>query len=636
MLPFIQQLNTNQFKAVTAPEGHLLINAAAGTGKTSTLAARILFLQIERNVEASQMLALSFSRSARSGLINKLEQYRQEAGTGSPIETLTFHGLAFRILRIAASLGETWLKPGFKIIDSNLSIFERKSKTFFKDIVHKDSMHILYAKAIDSIRQGHPDLGQAICSPNDLPMGKVIQIEVEHSVKIPVLSNDIKKVWKRYNTFLKRTYQIDYPGLISEAILVLRHPEQQTIKRIKQGLKYLFIDEYQDTSRAQESLAFLLAGENIFINVVGDNEQTIYSFNGSDVSNILDFQERIQEKGISVLEPIHLTENYRSSGNILAVANRIVSLGNSTYKKVLTPAMTVAEEVEGYQLTNNKVRLIHTPRISTAATYIAEEIQKLVLEENIAYSEITILVRKDSEFSPQGTEVKKALEQLNIPVGIKERNQDEKQKLYEATEELCQYHYDDELLNIIASIEQGLLDKEIRDVDSKQIIPILHEAIESGANFGYEALDFLIDASSDEDSIEIEDGVQIRTVHSAKGLEFRVVFVMFLGDKSFPHGSRPNTDEERRLLYVAITRAQDRLYILGRNGIHGPDFFGECKGQGKDVELLDYFARKHDDEQNNSTDDKLVHVVNNVKETQEDEERKQKERLMALFENDDF
>jgi DNA helicase-2/ATP-dependent DNA helicase PcrA len=631
--PFLKQLNCNQFKVVIAPEGHLLINAAAGTGKTSTLAARILYLQIEKGIEPSHMLALSFSRSARKGLIDKLETYRQELGSGSPIETLTFHGLAYRIIRIAASLGETWLKPGFKIRESNYDVFNRKAKLFFKDLEQKYDMPTLYSKAIDSVRQGHPELERAYFSPNDLPDEQWVRIEVEHSIKVPVLISDIKKVWKRYQTFLKRTNQIDYPGLISEAIIAFQHKDAATAKRIQQGLKYLFIDEYQDTSRAQETLAFLLAGKKIYINVVGDNEQTIYTFNGSDVSNILNYQDRVKEKGMKVLEPIYLTENYRSSSNILSLANRIVAKGSSLYKKELKPAANVANDVNRYQLTNNKVQLVRVPRISEAAEFVAKEIQRIVKDDEIKYSEVAVLIRKDSEFSPQGTEVKKVLERYGIPVGIKKRENQDTKKLYQIAEEFCQYHYNETLFDIIASLENGQYIDELDDLEPKEIILLLNEALSSAAIFAYDALDFLIDSGSQENLVSVEDGVQIRTVHSAKGLEFRVVFVMFLGDKSFPHGAKSDIEEERRLFYVAITRAQDCLYILGKNGIHGPDFFGECYGDG--TKIIDYFAYEGNEEQKGK-DEELIAEVNKVRNALKDEEEKQKERLMALFEDDDF
>jgi DNA helicase II / ATP-dependent DNA helicase PcrA len=630
MLPFLDQLNSNQFRAVTAPEGHLLINAAAGTGKTSTLAARIIYLQIEKGIEPSQMLALSFSRSARQGLLDKLEKYRQAAGTGSPIETLTFHGLAFRILRVAAGLGETWLKPGFKIIDSNVGIFTRKAKSFFKDVEQKQDMENLYSKAIDSIRQGHHELNQVYLAADELPSGKKIRIEVEHSIKVSVSSDDIKKVWKSYQTYLKRTNQIDYPGLISEAINVLQQQDCATAKRIQLGLKYLFIDEYQDTSKAQEQLAFLLAGRQMYINVVGDNEQTVYTFNGSDVSNILNFYDRVKAKGMKVLEPINLVENYRSSGNILSLANRMVEKGRSLYKKELVPAVNAADEVKGYQFANNKVQLVRVPRISKAAEFTVKEIQKLVKEENIQYSEIAVLIRKDSEFSPQGTEVKTILEKHGIPVGLMKRETQDNKKLYEVTEEFCQYHYNEPLSDLIASLKIGQYKDELQKIEPEEIVYILNEAMNSGAAFAYDALDFLIDSGSQESLTEGEDGVQIRTIHSAKGLEFRIVFVLFVGDKSFPHGAKPDIEEERRLFYVSVTRAQERLYILGKNGIHGPDFFGECSGEG--TNLIDYFAIGNGQRQ----DQELTAEVDKVKKALKDEEEQQRARLMALFEDDDF
>lgn len=633
MNSLLKRLNSNQFKAVTAPEGHLLINAAAGTGKTSTLAARILYLQIEKGLEPSQMLALSFSKSARQGLVDKLEAYRAELGTGSPIETLTFHGLGFRILRIAASLEETWLKPGFKLLDSNSVIFEQKAKSFFKDIEYKQNMANLYAKAIDVVRQGHPDLDLICLSPNDLPEGITFKVETEPSIKVAINSSDLKKVWSRYQTYLKRSNQIDYAGLISEANAVLLLKHSATANRVRQGLRYLFIDEYQDTSKAQERLALLIAGEQIYLNIVGDNEQTIYTFNGSNVSNILQFTECVGRKSnLPVLKPIDLTENYRSSENILTLANRIVEKGNSAYKKELKIAVNVSDEVRGYQLDNHHVQLIKVPRLDNAADFIAKEIQRLVREKDVLYSDITVLVRKDSNFSPQGTIVKNVFEQYGIPVGKNKFEKQDKKYLYEVIEEFCQYHYDEALVDLISSIKAGQYKDELNGIDADEILLLLNEVVNSGANYAYDALDFLIDTIEQEDVDNEDEGVQIRTVHSAKGLEFRIVFVMFLGDRSFPHGARPNVEEERRLFYVAITRAQERLYLLGKNGIHGPDFFGESTGKG--TVLNDYFNQGVSEP--SSVNVQLTTEVDQTKEALKEEEEKQRARLMALFEDDYF
>ncbi|SIR58448.1 ATP-dependent helicase [Domibacillus enclensis] len=634
MLPFIRHLNDNQYNAVTGPVGDVIINAAAGTGKTSTLAARILYLQIEKNIEPEEMLALSFSRSARQGLISKMEAYRKEAGAGSPIETLTFHGLAFRIVRVAASLGETWLKPGFKIIENNKKIFEDNAAAFFKGIEYKKNQDSLYSKVIDSVRQGHEHYGQALYSPDQIVEDEQLKVESEQGVRVSLASLDVKRVWKRYATYLKRKNQIDYPGLISEAINVIKNSGQLTLNRIRTGIRHLFIDEFQDTSMAQEELAFLLAGNQMYMTVVGDNEQTIYAFNGSNESNIIHFHQNVARRKGSIAYSIDLIENYRSSANILGVANRIVEKGNSAYKKWLRTAENVSEEVALYQYHNHPVTLVRMPRLHNAATYIAEEILRLHEEEEILYSDITVLVRKDTEFSPQGSEVKRLLEEKNIPVGVTRSGGDNQKIVFDKAEEICQSYYDEPLASIIDSIEKGDIDPDLDSAIERGIIDVFKEAVDSGAVFAYDALDFLIDSTSGEGSEREDDGVRIRTVHSAKGLEFKVVFVLFLGDKSFPHGAVPDVDGERRLLYVAITRAQDRLYMIGRNGIHGPDFFGEC--MGSETRLVDYFKAPDAAISSEGCNEQLKSEVDLLKEKFDREEAARRDRLMALFEDDDF
>lgn len=387
-------------------------------------------------------------------------------------------------------------------------------------------------------------------------------------------------------------------------------------------------------SMAQEELAFLLAGNQMYMTVVGDNEQTIYTFNGSNVNNIIDFHWNVALRKGSIAYSIDLIENYRSSSNILGVANRIVKKGNSAYKKWLRTAENVSEEVALYQFHNHPVTLVRMPRLNNAATYIAEEILRLREEENISYSDITVLVRKDTEFSPQGREVKRTLEQNNIPVGMNKTSGDSQKRLFEKAEEICQYYYDENLDNIIASLQKGEIDQDLDSTTAHGIMNVFKEAVDSGAVYAYDALDFLIDSTSAAGSEMEEEGVQIRTVHSAKGLEFKVVFVLFLGDKSFPHGARPDVDGERRLLYVAITRAQDRLYVIGRNGIHGPDFFGECLGS--ETRLVDYFKAPNVAAPSAECNEQLKNEVDLLKEEFDREEIARRDRLMSLFEDDDF
>jgi DNA helicase II / ATP-dependent DNA helicase PcrA len=629
------ELNEAQARAVTAPEGHLLINAAAGTGKTTTIAARILFLQVEMGIPASSMMSISFSRAARLQLLEKLQNMAMEIGQGSPVSTFTFHGLAYRILRLAANMGETWLKPGFEVVQGagEASLFfnhRRELLAGIKDEFDRSIAPELYAKALDIARQGHYSLGEAFLDPEDLPGEGTIIVPYEFTGRVEVPVSNVRIVWERYQRILRKHNAIDYPGLILEAHRAIAHRKGATRERIKDGLKYIIVDEYQDTSRAQERFLFDLAGNDVFLNVVGDNDQAIYTFNGSDVSNILYFPKRVTVSGLPVLEPIDLTENYRSTPNIIMLANRILEKQNRPVPKKLEPAKL---RLRRDSLVNYPVKRINAPRLELAADFVAREISRLV-NEGIPASEIAVLVRKDSEFSRQGGVVRDALKELGVAISSGKKEHERKLLVMRALLEICQYRYGDDIDSLIQQIASGYCDGELAGTTREELVNTLEEAKLAGAAVSYEVIDLLHEHVDAENTTPTGEGVHIQTIHSAKGKEYRVVFLMYLGDKSFPHSSRPDIEEERRLLYVGITRARERLYVIGTHGKRFADFFGDCAGEG--VEHVEYLVPGGVELQGDTfLDDNMMEQLLIAEKQQEEEEERFRAELARFFEEED-
>ncbi|MZP31371.1 UvrD-helicase domain-containing protein [Heliobacterium undosum] len=628
----LDSLNPAQRKAVESPEGHLLIHAGAGTGKTRTLAARTLFLQFEMGIPSGAILALSFSRAARQQLLDRLSSLGWEAGGGSPVQVLTFHGLAWRVVRMATDYGETWLRPNFEIVSSGRGgispLFDQYSDEFVKaalgtafrlngirwrgyagrDILerfeqfdHADFRLVedwrsfpelsvpIWAKGIDMLRQGHPEFVQALVSPEELKTERLITILGNHSVRIQVSTRELRVVWQRYNQILKRRNMIDYPGLVAEAVRILRKPDSLTAHRLREGLRFVMVDEYQDTSRAQEAMLFQLAGSDVNLNVVGDARQAIYTFNGSDVSNILEFPLRAALTGKRVLDPVHLEWNYRSAESILCVANRIAKKlevpkehrGSIKGELQQAPVQTSGETVLWRQ-SGLDVRRVYAPRIDLAADFVATEIERLIKEERVHPGHISVLVRKDSEYSPQASFVIKELERRGIPLHERDKTPESKRVLATKAMTLCQQHFNSTLEELIDGIICGGFAEELEDeAERNALAELLRESLQSGAVQAWEALETLQDVLEEDGFEKTADtgGVSVRTVHSAKGLEFRIVFLMYLGSRTFPHGIRHDPAEERRLFYVGITRAIERLYLLGTPGPHHADFFGESTGE---------------------------------------------------------
>jgi DNA helicase-2/ATP-dependent DNA helicase PcrA len=584
----MRQFNENQKQVIAAPLAHLAINAAAGTGKTSTLAARIHHFQTEFQISPQAIIAISFSRTARSRLLDALKELCVVSKKGSPVPTYTFHGLAFRIIRIAAGLGETWLKPGFEVFDikGNNPIYHRKHSLLRGIFSHLDheSAWIAFTAAIDCLRNGSEEM-PPYPDPQCLDKTSILEVETTQNTYEQLKTSDIVTAWNRYNSLLTQYNVIDYSGLIAEATKILANEKSQTRNRIVGNLKVIVVDEYQDTSRAQEELLFELAGQDIPINVVGDKDQTIYTFNGSVSSGMENFLKRASQTRVNVLPSIGMVENYRSAKPILDLANRIRP--NVTIERQLVPALC-EQTNDLLEKQENPVKLVYTPKLKLAADFVANEIEKLLTQEKI--DNIAVLVRKDSEYSPQALEVKLALERKGIEIQVSSKqSQQVRNEHLQFVYEYCQ-DPDNYSLLLEHILTKGFKKSLPTNITNEEFDALIQEAIDFGATYCYEAVDFLFDNITTEETPQtnISKKIHIGTVHSAKGEEFQIVFLLYLGDRSFPHGNKPNLDEERRLLYVGITRAKERLYVLGKPGIHTEDFLGNCKGDN--TEYMEYIV----------------------------------------------
>lgn len=574
--------NDGQWAVISAPEGHLLVNAAAGTGKTTALAGRLLYLQLVRGLSPVNILALTFSRSARGHFTSKLSRLVSTIGAGSLVRTFTFHGLAYRVLDLAVGMGCTWLRPGFDVFTTARGglnpVFAEGGDLFrgVRDDLEDDVRLELYARAIDILRHGHPDWSDSLVSPEELDDGEV-RVPFGHGTGCPLEGADIRRVWRAYQSRLEAANCIDYPGMVAEALHLLETcPEVG--ERAREGLRHVAVDEYQDTSRAQAALLQSLASRTAAVTAVGDPDQTIYSFNGSHPGNMTSFTTEMKGNNHPVLPVITLNHNYRSTPNILGCGNRLLAATGSPAEK-LSAAADVAEPVPSYRAANPLVVRIHSRRRAAGARWIAGEVRRLVQEEGVRPDEIAILVRKDTEHYPQGAEVRLALEEAGLTVCTRDRDPQRTQATLEVARQICAREFAEPLEGIARSVRQGEHADYLTHTSAEEVLGILEEARLAGAAQGLDAHEILCDRGAPEDSPPGVAGAQVRTVHSAKGLEFRVVFVTFLAEREFPSGSHSDIEEERRLLYVAVTRAQERLYLVGcRSTSPGGDFFTDVDG----------------------------------------------------------
>ncbi|KAA0549794.1 ATP-dependent helicase [Bacillus sp. BGMRC 2118] len=551
-------LNQEQYNAVTSKANYLQIAAGPGTGKTSTLAARIFYKQLEEDLQQNEMLAISFSKSAKYQLIKKMNEYTNIMGYGSVIEILTFHSLAHRIIRYGIFTGESKYRQGFKVIETEDFVLVKEDiiKGLCVEYADRDLIRKALSQTLNLLRQGSHLENDFLTHWSQIEVNTLYKVNIDATTRINVSGKDIIEFWKRVERLSLIRNEIDYQGLISEALKLITLKEN-TYRLVTEDLKHIFVDEYQDTSLSQEKLLVSLADYSRDITVVGDENQTIYTFNGSNVENMKRYFGIFSRLNNKLTDRVELTQNYRSTNRIIELSNHFLN------KELITqPRYKSNSDVEEFPI------IINTQSLELASAYIAKEIQRLNKSYNVSLNDICVLYRKNTEHSPQLNSLKIELDSLGIPyneTATLKDGLDIKKEVLAIYEEYPDYNLD-ELVPLLEA--KGTNDS---------IVTYIKETMSSGALYTDDLIDFIVEIDGITEGEQAESKVTLRTVHSAKGQEFPIVFIMYIGDKQFPHGSNPDIAEEKRLFYVGITRAKERLYILGKHGVRFEDFLGKCK-----------------------------------------------------------
>jgi len=612
MEEILEVLNDEQRRAVESSANFLQISAGPGTGKTSTLAARIFHKQFEYDMNPNELIAISFSRSAKQQLIKKMQEYTNELGYGSVIEILTFHSLAHRIIRYGIHCGESTFRQGFDTIETEFFV-NRKPDILIdlcSEYKDRDLVATALSKGLNLLRQGKHLDHQIYHHWSEMESNNTYKVNIDASDRVIVKSDDLKKYWQRIEKLQKIQNITDYQGLINEAISLLVK-DGQTYKLIANDLKHIFVDEYQDTSLSQEGLLFSLAKGEKDITVVGDEKQTIYSFNGSNAENLNRFYLKSSNIEGKTTEHIQLTTNYRSTKPIIQLSNHFIK------QNVIEPSDSKENELAKNPL------VINTQSLELASSFIASEVMRLRHTENVSYDDICILYRKDSEHAPQARTLINELENYDIPIKQSMVIEKKKVNLKEEIITLNDEYSDLQLDEIISSSKSEEL--------SEEAVTFIKSAIAEGTDSTEDLIDLLfeIDEVQEESSA---GGVSLRTVHSAKGQEYPIVFILYLADRHFPHGSQPDISEEERLLYVGITRAEKQLYIIGQHGVRFEDFLGRCKSASS--EYVNYHSRfEYENVDGYELDSEDVNVIKETSKKQLEEEKKEQDRLIDLMDD---
>ncbi len=593
----LDNLNDKQKEAVFYNEGPLLIIAGAGAGKTKTLTTKIAYLIEEKNVHPYNILAITFTNKAAKEMKDRL--YGLIGDLAKKLQVSTFHSFGLKLLR------ENYALLGY---DSNFVIMDSDdSLTVVKKII-KDAGYDPKIYNPRAIRNKISSCKNEMMTPSNYEKFAVSDYE-----KV------VYEIYQKYEIKLKRNNSVDFDDLLLLPIELFRK-SPETLEKYQDLYKYVLIDEYQDTNEAQYILTKLISKKYQYITCVGDDSQSIYSFRGANYKNILNF-----EKDYPNAKTILLEQNYRSTSTILDAANQVIKNNIQRKDKNLWTARGVGEKIKYYRaqsekdearFTTEKINELHEKgtEYKDIAILYRTNAQSRVLEEELLKANIPYRVIGSFYFYSR-KEIKdliaylrlihnpkdnvSLLRVINTPkrgIGLKTienltlKADTEQTSIYEAISSGKEYEFKtlierltevskeltlteliDKVLNATGLKEEleseKTLESEIRLENLEEFKSITKTFEEREGLISLE--DFLLEISLISDVEEYKDDpnrVSLMTIHSVKGLEFAHVFVVGLEEGIFPHMNslmeNVELEEERRLCYVAITRAKDDLYLV--------------------------------------------------------------------------
>jgi len=617
-----ENLNPEQKKAVTSIEGPLLILAGAGAGKTKTITERIGHL-VHTGIAPSSILAITFTNKAAKEMRERIEQkFRDDKALNRPVSMFerpfisTFHSLGVHILREQSR--EVGIKKYFVIFDRDDSKKAIKEALLILGLDPKthDPARLI---GIISKEKGQGNNARDYSANEEGGYFK----------------NVVSQVWPEYEKILTRDNALDFDDLLLKTMNLLS--SNTAVREYYQKTwKHIHIDEYQDTNRVQYEISRLLVGKDKNICVVGDIDQNIYSWRGADIKNILDFEKDYPDAKVITLE-----ENYRSTKNILEAANTVIEKNKIRRKKNLFTSNTSGDKIGLFQgldevseagfiaLKTREIIKKGTSPEEIAVLYRAN-FQSRVLEEAFMSHGIPYQIlgtrffdRKEikdiisylrSALNPDSLSDLKRI--INVPTrGIGKTTI---AKIFSGNESSLTSAIQTKLVNfraLLEKIEKTSKEKKLSETISFiiKVVGLEEEWKDSGddgvarlenayelSNFASKydhlppeesVLNFLTDVALQSDQDEMNDeekAVRLMTIHASKGLEFDTVFISGLEDGLFPHqeinkeGIAPEeAEEERRLFYVAITRARKKVFLsyaetrtlFGRRQVNMPSPF---------------------------------------------------------------
>jgi len=609
-MEYLNQLNPQQLEAARTTEGYIRVVAGAGSGKTKTLTARYLYLVEQLGISTANILCVTFTNKAAAEMKKRIRSCLPDQDLG---RITTFHGFCVGLLKEDCHVVQ--YPTTFIVLDEEDK--EAMIRTVFEDL-GITSRDLTVKEAVDHIgwRKGGRGYVRTLIGDPD---------KLRHLAEEATTLKD--KVMYRYFYEQRKCYGLDFDDLVYFVLYILQQ-DQEIREKWQHRLEYVMVDEFQDIDKDQYALADILSGYHKNLFVVGDPDQTIYTWRGADVKFILEFDARHDN-----VKTIYLNTNYRSIPQILKASNALIDKNRERLKKELTAVRADSRkplyfhaktgQLEADWMTAN-MRAIHEGGMSYSsmavlyrAHYVSRTVEESLIRNKIPYvlySGVEFYKRKeikdvlcylrmiysgdDISFLRTVNEPRRGVGRTRI-AALKEYAELRRCSLYEALLacldtklfqrsrakeyvrliEKYRAIYDGmDLTDLLAGIlsESGYEDM-LRTCGEEDRLDNLAELKQAIYDFQRKAgeevsLGNYLDHAAlftNMDQAARAEAVKLMTVHAAKGLEFPAVFLCGLSEGIFP-GKRANTreklEEERRLCYVAFTRAKDRLFLSDAAG----------------------------------------------------------------------
>ena len=661
-MEYLNGLNPQQREAAITTEGFIRVVAGAGSGKTKTLTARYMYLVEMLGISTANILCVTFTNKAANEMKKRIRRTLPDQDLG---RITTFHGFCVGLLKEDCHVVQ--YPKTFLVLDEEDK--EAMLKAVFEDL-GISSKELTIKDAVDYIgwRKGGRGYVKTLIDP-----------DLNHLIDLSQSATTLKdKVMYRYFYEQRKNYGLDFDDLVYFALYILEH-NKEVREKWQQRMEYIMVDEFQDIDKDQYALADILSGYHKNLFVVGDPDQTIYTWRGADVKFILEFDSRHEN-----VKTIYLNTNYRSAPQILAASNALIDKNRDRLKKQLTavrPDMpkplyfhAKTQMLEADWMTAN-MRALHEGGASYSdmgvlyrAHYVSRPIEESLIRNKIPYvlySGVEFYKRKeikdvicylrmiyagdDISFLRTVNEPRRGVGRTRI-AALKTYAENHHCTLYQALMNLLETEsfrrskakeyvrliekyraiYEGmDLTDLLSGVLQDSgYERTLRESGEEERLDNLAELKQAIYEFERKAgeevtLGNYLDHAAlftNMDQTDKTQAVKLMTVHSAKGLEFPVVFLCGLSEGIFP-GKRANTrerlEEERRLAYVAFTRAQNRLFL---SDAAGTNYDGSFRYPSRflfnaEVENVEYAVPLDPD--------LIENAMNKIRETEDLEPRKE-------------